>query len=81
MVLSQARLTRKYQITIPTAVRRELGLEAGDTVYLAAEGDRVVLRTAPGGWTESARGRGGELWREVGGVAAIEEERDRWDAP
>jgi AbrB family looped-hinge helix DNA binding protein len=79
MVVSQARLTSRFQITIPTAVRRALGLEAGDTIYLAVDGDQVVLRTAPGGWTEASRGRGADLWRRVGGAAAIEAERDGWD--
>jgi AbrB family looped-hinge helix DNA binding protein len=79
MVVAHARLTRKYQITIPSAVRKELGLAAGDTVYLALDGNQVVLRSAPGGWTEASRGRGADLWRQVGGVAALEAERNRWD--
>lgn len=80
MTVASAKLTRKYQITIPTEIRRRLDLEAGDVVYLTIEDDRVVLRAAQGGWTESTRGLGAEVWRsEGGGEKAIQRERDAWD--
>lgn len=40
-------LTQKGQITIPVAVRRALGLNAGDEVAFETEGDRVYLRAVP----------------------------------
>ena len=79
MTLSTAKLTEKYQITIPSEVRRRLGLRAGDLVCLSLENDRVVLRGVRGGWTESTRGLGAEMWRKEGGAAAIERERDSWE--
>ncbi len=79
MVISTAKLTSKYQITLPAEIRRSLHLQAGDVVYLALEGDQVTLRALRGGWTEASRGLGSELWRKVGGAAAIEAERDAWD--
>lgn len=80
MTLATAKLTEKYQITIPTEVRRRLGLRAGDLVYLVAEGDQVALRSVPEGWTANTRGLGADLWRkEGGGATAIERERDSWE--
>jgi AbrB family looped-hinge helix DNA binding protein len=79
MVYTTAKLTEKYQITIPREVRRRLGLRAGDVIYLALEGEKVVLRGARGGWTEATRGLGAELWKEEGGAQAIERERDSWE--
>jgi AbrB family looped-hinge helix DNA binding protein len=79
MVIATAKLTDKFQITIPAAVRQQLGLKSGDAVCLALEGGQVVLRGAEGGWTESSRGLGAEMWKQVGGSAAIEHERDSWD--
>lgn len=79
MTVASAKLTSKFQITIPATIRRFLGLAAGDVVYLAVEEGRVVLRSARGGWTESTRGLGAEVWRaEGGGEAAIETERISW---
>jgi len=79
MSIAQAKLTDKYQITIPAEVRRRLGLKAGDWVYLVVEGERVILKSAPGGWAAASRGLGAELWRQEGGVAAVERERDSWE--
>lgn len=79
MVYTTAKLTDKYQITIPREVRRRLGLQAGDVIHLALEGEKVVLRGARGGWTESTRGLGSDLWKEEGGTGAIERERDSWE--
>ena len=82
MKISQAKLTQKYQITIPTEVRRQLQLNAGDLVYLALDGDQVVLRRVAQSWTERYRGLGAEVWsQEGGGTAAIDRERDSWDEP
>jgi AbrB family looped-hinge helix DNA binding protein len=79
MVIATAKLTDKFQITIPAAVRQQLGLKAGDAIYLALEEGQVVLRGAHGGWTESSRGLGAEMWKQVGGASAIERERDSWE--
>jgi antitoxin PrlF len=42
----QSRITAKSQTTVPQAVRRALGIRAGDSLEYEIEGDRVVLRKA-----------------------------------
>lgn len=80
MAIAAAKLTEKFQITIPADVRRQLGLKAGDLVYLTVEEGRVVLRGTRGSWTESSRGLGADIWKEAGGgAAAIQAERDSWE--
>ncbi len=41
-----SKLTRKYQATIPEAVRQRLRLQSGDSVAFDIEGDKVHLRKA-----------------------------------
>ncbi len=43
-VVAVSRLTRKYQATIPAAIRRALRLKQGDRVQFQVEGDRVVMQ-------------------------------------
>jgi AbrB family looped-hinge helix DNA binding protein len=79
-MIASVKLTSKFQVTIPAAVRRRLGIEAGDVVILTVEAGEVILRAAKGGWTESSRGLGADIWKRAGGgVAAVERERDSWE--
>lgn len=41
-----SKLTSKFQATIPLAVRRQLGLKAGDAVVFEIENDVVTVRRA-----------------------------------
>ena len=43
-IVAASRLTRKYQATIPTVVRRALPLKQDDTLQFQVEGERVTLR-------------------------------------
>jgi AbrB family looped-hinge helix DNA binding protein len=72
-VRSKAKVTSKGQVTIPLAVRRQLGVEAGDTIAfeLTTDGIRMTVDREPGvfaKWT----GR----WRSGRGQTAAE--IDRW---
>jgi len=42
-----ARLTSKGQITIPSVVRKALGLQDGDRVVFRVDGDRAILARTP----------------------------------
>jgi AbrB family looped-hinge helix DNA binding protein len=43
-MLASAKLSTKGQVVIPKAVRDRLGLEAGDSMLFAVDGDRVIVR-------------------------------------
>jgi AbrB family looped-hinge helix DNA binding protein len=67
---SVSRLTTKYQATIPTSVRRALGLKAGDRVSFAIKGRTVTITKAKPGMDENL------AWRLTQAHAM----RD-WDTP
>jgi antitoxin PrlF len=48
-VRSDATVTSKGQITLPAALRRELGIQTGDRVRFERSGERVVMRPLPRG--------------------------------
>jgi len=75
-----AKLTSKFQITIPVDIRRSLGLCQGDSVVIDLEGDKAVLRPIHGGHVERMTGLGAEVWARLGGGDAyIDSERNAWD--
>ena len=41
------RVTSKGQVTIPVAVREEIGIEPGSEVEIVARGDRAEIRPVP----------------------------------
>ena len=51
------KLSSKRQITLPAAMVRRLGLEPGDTLAVALEDDKIVLRPRPRDWVKYYRGR------------------------
>ena len=46
MQTSTSKLTSKYQATIPEAVRRVMGLRAGDVIAFDVEGNEIRIRKA-----------------------------------
>ena len=44
-----SKVTYRWQTTVPSGVRRALGLNAGDEIAYVIEGDRVVITRAEGG--------------------------------
>lgn len=74
-----ARLTKKYQISIPSEIRKKLQIQAGDYIYLDVVNENVILRVIPGEVTEYMAGLGKEVWEKLGGGETfIREERSTW---
>jgi antitoxin PrlF len=65
-----ARLTSKGQITIPSAVRKALGLEDGDRVVFRVDGDSAILARTPdllslAGSIAVPAGKRGAPWSDI----------------
>ena len=46
MALAQSKITAQGQISVPTAVRRKLGVGPGSVLEWAADGEQIVVRRA-----------------------------------
>jgi AbrB family looped-hinge helix DNA binding protein len=46
MALAQSKITAQGQISVPTAVRRKLGVGPGSVIEWAADGEQIVVRRA-----------------------------------
>lgn len=71
-----ARITAKYQIVIPKAVREALRLHPQDTILFLVDGNTVILRPQPVSFTQALRGLHQELWPEPD--EWLEQERASW---
>jgi AbrB family looped-hinge helix DNA binding protein len=71
-----ARISSKYQVVIPKAVREALGIQPQDNLIFLIDGDMVIVRPQPDSFTDVLAGLHGHLWPEPD--AWLQEERASW---
>ncbi len=73
-----AKVTRNYQVTLPKDIRNVKGIEIGDTIIFAIDGDRVNLVTMK---REDLIKKVAGSWKGVRGssVAYVTQMRKEWD--
>jgi AbrB family looped-hinge helix DNA binding protein len=82
--MPSAKVSTKHQISIPSAARRQLGIEPGDRLSVEVSGDALVLRRRPARPSERLRGLGRDAWQGVDPVEHVRQmrrEADRRAAP
>jgi AbrB family looped-hinge helix DNA binding protein len=73
------KISTKYQIAVPSEVRKKLGLKAGDRLDVEVEGDVIHLRRhVPAG--TRLLGIGAHLYDGTDAAERIRAMRDEWDA-
>ena len=67
-----AKVTSKGQITIPIAIRNELGIREGDKILFMEEGDKVILTNASTNALQKAQ----EAFRGAAEELGVKNEQD-----
>ncbi len=75
-VNATVKLSSKYQVVIPQAARKALGLEAGDELLVLCKADRVVMMPKPKKFAQRTAGLHSEVWQ--GAEAYLKDERESW---
>ncbi|MCW4051393.1 MAG: AbrB/MazE/SpoVT family DNA-binding domain-containing protein [Candidatus Bathyarchaeota archaeon] len=76
---SEVRLSSKYRVVIPQAVREKLGLCKGDTLIVDVDGDTIRLRKRPESFTDYGRGLHRDVWDGVDSKRYLSELRTEWE--
>jgi AbrB family looped-hinge helix DNA binding protein len=79
METAVARITSKYQVVLPRAVREALELQVGEDVIFLIDGDTVLLRRRPASFTAALRGLHQEVWTGKDMEAWLHQERGPWE--
>lgn len=79
--MSSTKLSSKYQIVVPKAVRELMRLRAGMTVRLyPLDNARAILVRKPDDYVASMKGLGKDVWQALGGADKyIKQERASWN--
>jgi len=72
------KVSRKNQIAVPAAVRRQLGIRPGDRLTVEVEGAKVILRPEPQSHLDRLINLAPEIWEGVDAAEYIRELRDEW---
>ena len=76
--MTTVKVSRKHQIAVPAAVRRKLGIRAGDQLRVDVEGSRIVLTPQTGSAYDELLSIAPDLWRGIDADRYIRELRDEW---
>lgn len=78
--MKTAKLSQKYQIVVPKAVREKMKLRAGANVHIySIDENRALLVRHPKDHVAALEGLGKEVWASLGGADSyIRKERATW---
>jgi AbrB family looped-hinge helix DNA binding protein len=74
----QVKVSSKHQIAVPSSVRRQLAIEAGDYLLVDVQDDAIVLIRASTDPIEELRGLGREIWDGIDAQEYVNAERSGW---
>jgi len=74
------KISSKHQIAVPSAIRKELHLEAGDYLVARVRDGVIVLVPRRGDAVDQLRGLYRDVWEDEDAQAYIDQERDAWDS-
>jgi len=78
-MVSEVKVSSKYQVVIPKAVREKIGLGKGDTLIVEVEDGTILMRRRPESFTEYGWGLHRGVWEGVDAESYLEELRGGWE--
>ena len=76
--MQAVKVSDKFQIAIPAAVRRQLGIKRGDRLLVDVRGDHILLMREPDDYAEKLAGLHTEVWSGVDPQEYVRREREAW---
>lgn len=76
----KVKISSKHQIAVPSAIRKELDLVAGDYLLAQVRDGVIVLVPRRGDAVEQLRGLYRDVWEDEDVQAYIDQDRDAWDS-
>jgi len=78
-MVSEVKVSSKYQVVIPKEAREKVGLGKGDTRIVNVEDDVITMRRRPESFTEYGRGLHRDVWEKIDTEKYLEELRREWE--
>ncbi len=72
------KVSGRYQISLPSRARRELGIDAGDRLMVVVQDGLLILLPQPEDYAGYMAGLHREIWEGIDTTAYLNEERATW---
>lgn len=72
------KVSKRHQISVPSAVRKRLGIKQGDRLLVEVKGDMLILLREPRDYVDHLSGLHEEIWRNLDVDEYLEGERTAW---
>lgn len=72
------KVSRRYQVAIPSQARQQLNIRAGDRLLVDIQDGLLILTPQPEDYVEHLAGLHAEIWSNVDTTRYLQEERDAW---
>jgi len=72
------KVSKRHQISVPSAVRKRLGIKEGDRLLVEVKGDMMILLREPSDYVDHLAGLHEEIWCDVDVDEYLEDERTAW---
>lgn len=72
------KVSSRHQISLPSAARRQLGIEAGDRLIVDVQDGVLILMPQPKDFVEHMAGLHQDLWADLNTDQYLDEERAAW---
>jgi AbrB family looped-hinge helix DNA binding protein len=76
----RVKVSKKYQITVPSEIRRRLGVKSGDELLIEVRGGYMVLMPEPRDFSTRLRGLHREVWDGIDAQDFVRRERESWQS-
>jgi AbrB family looped-hinge helix DNA binding protein len=73
------KVSKRHQISVPSAVRKRLGIKEGDRLLVEVKGDMMILLREPRDYVDRLSGLHEEIWCDVDVDAYLDGERMGWN--
>lgn len=77
----RVKVSKKYQIAVPSEVRKQLRIEPGDNLLVDVQGCHIVLIPEPKDYAKRLKGLHREVWQDVEPQEYVRREREAWKTP
>ena len=72
------KVSNRYQISLPSAARKELNIEAGDRLLVDIQDGMIVLIPEPEDYVAYLAGLHQDIWQGLNTTIYLNEERNAW---